>query len=323
MENSALILVYFGGVATGLMLYFLFTVAVRTRKQQLDQQMSGLSEQFTKLDQLVHDYDRERQRQYGALDETLRRLNDTTHSLQKTLANERLRGAWGQQIADGILEAAGFLRGTHYECQERVDNRNGSYFQPDYTFFLPNNFRIHMDVKFPYTNYEGYFAAEVMEDGQREQMRKRFAKDVKSRIDETRKYINVDTLDCALMFIPNETIFHFLSEDDELRDHALKSRVIICSPLSLLIVLAMIRQAVDAFALEKSLGKIRAGLIQISQDIEGYAAEMDGVNDDIAKMQSRIADLQHKRGNKLQSDARKLREWVDQQSDEFEAPTTL
>ena len=313
METSSLVFVYFAGIATGVGLYFLFTLALRTRKQQLDHQITGLGEQFIKLDQLVHQYDREQQQQNGAITETLRRLNDSTNKLQRFLANDRQRGAWGEQIADGILEAAGFLRGTHFDSQQSIVNGDDASIRPDFTFYLPNNLRIHMDVKFPYGKYEAYFSVDPLEETERAQLRTRFGKDVKAQIVETRKYISVDTLDCALMFIPNETLFHFLSEDGEIREHALKNKIIICSPLSLLIVLAMIRQTSETFALERSLGSIRAGLIKISADIGIYASDMDKLKQELMQMQNRVVDLQNKRATKLQEDARILVKLIDQQ----------
>jgi len=170
-----------------------------------------------------------------------------------------------------------------------------------------------MDVKFPYGKYEAYFSVDPLEETERAQLRTRFGKDVKAQIVETRKYISVDTLDCALMFIPNETLFHFLSEDGEIREHALKNKIIICSPLSLLIVLAMIRQTSETFALERSLGSIRAGLIKISADIGIYASDMDKLKQELMQMQNRVVDLQNKRATKLQEDARILVKLIDQQ----------
>src|SRR5258706_8387381 len=103
MELSTIVFVYFfAGIATGIVISYLFALALRGRKQQIGQEMTALGEQFHNLDQLVHQYDHERQQQSGALSERLRQLNDTTLKLQRTLANEHQRGAWGEQIADGI-----------------------------------------------------------------------------------------------------------------------------------------------------------------------------------------------------------------------------
>ena len=86
-------------------------------------------------------------------------------------------------------------------------------------------------------------------------------RDVKARIKEvtTREYINPEqnTVDYVLLFIPNEQIYSFIHEQDSsILDEGLKNRVIFCSPITLFAVLAVIRQAVDNFALERTSNEI-------------------------------------------------------------------
>ena len=86
-------------------------------------------------------------------------------------------------------------------------------------------------------------------------------RDVKARLKEvtTREYINPEqnTVDYVLLFIPNEQIYSFIHEQDSsILDEGLKNRVIFCSPITLFAVLAVIRQAVDNFALERTSNEI-------------------------------------------------------------------
>ena len=55
-----------------------------------------------------------------------------------------------------------------------------------------------------------------------------------------------------LLFIPNEQVYGFIHEQDHaLLDDALRDKVVLCSPLTLFAVLAVIRQAVDNFRLSQ------------------------------------------------------------------------
>ena len=66
------------------------------------------------------------------------------------------------------------------------------------------------------------------------------------------------------MFIPNEQVYAFINEHDRLLlDDALRNRVILCSPITLYAILAVIRQAVENFNLEKTTEQISltAGLV--------------------------------------------------------------
>ena len=59
-----------------------------------------------------------------------------------------------------------------------------------------------------------------------------------------------ETVDCLLMFIPNEQVYGFVQENDRsILDDALRNKIVVCSPLTLYAVLAVVRQAVGNFQL--------------------------------------------------------------------------
>jgi DNA recombination protein RmuC len=118
-----------------------------------------------------------------------------------------------------------------------------------------------MDVKFPFNNYLAWLGAST--DDQREQCRRSFLKDVRERIKEvaSRDYIDPaqDTLDYALLFIPNEQVYSFIHEQEPgMVDEGLRQKVVFCSPVTLYAVLAVIRQAVDNFTLEQTSKELLA-----------------------------------------------------------------
>jgi DNA recombination protein RmuC len=84
-----------------------------------------------------------------------------------------------------------------------------------------------------------------------------FIKDVKTKIKDVkdRGYVDrgEDTLDVVLLFIPNESVYEFIYEnDDTVMDYALSNNVVLTSPMSLFAVLAVIRQSVENFAFEST-----------------------------------------------------------------------
>jgi DNA recombination protein RmuC len=116
-----------------------------------------------------------------------------------------------------------------------------------------------MDVKFPLDNYIRFLEADS--DSDKARFRSDFLRDVKARIKEvtSREYINPEqnTVNYALLFIPNEQIYAFIHEQDStILDEGIKNRVVFCSPITLFAVLAVIRQAVDNFALERTSNEI-------------------------------------------------------------------
>lgn len=176
-------------------------------------------------------------------------LTETTGNLKNALSSNSGRGQWGERMAEDVLRLSGLVEGINYIKQQKLEA--GS--KPDFTFMLPRNLMLNMDVKFPFNNYQQY--VEATNDHDREECKKKFLKDVRQRLKEvqTRDYINPEqnTVDYVLLFVPNEQIFSFINETDkDLIDEAMRGKTILCSPLSLYAVLAVVRQSIDNFSLE-------------------------------------------------------------------------
>jgi DNA recombination protein RmuC len=86
------------------------------------------------------------------------------------------------------------------------------------------------------------------------------------------------------VFIPNEQVYSFINEcDPAVIDAAMKNKVILCSPLTLYAILAVIRQAIDNFNLEKTATEI-LGLLG------AFNKQWDAFKNSMERMGSRIED---------------------------------
>ncbi len=233
------------------------------KKKLIDQTLEGIKGELGKVEKSVTDFDTKRAQAFGEINTQLKttadqtnRLQETTNKLQLALANTKVRGQWGERMAEDILRFIGFVEGVNYVKQTTQEITAS---RPDFTFLLPQGLKVNMDVKFPLDNYSRYMneEAEPVKQSHKEQ----FLKDTRQRIKEvtTRDYINPEenTVDYVLVFIPNEQVYCFINENDRtLLDEALKNKVILCSPLTLYAILAVMRQAVDNFKLEKTAAQI-------------------------------------------------------------------
>ena len=178
-------------------------------------------------------------------------------------------------MADDVLRHAGMVEGVTYRKQAGI--AGGGI--PDVTFLLPGGRDLHMDVKFPVDNYLRHLEADT--DAERELHAKAFLRDVRGRVKElsTRGYIDADaTLDEVLLFIPNESVWAFIHErDPQLIDVALQQKVVLCSPVSLFAVLAVIRQAVEQTRLERTSNEILECLAGFGQQWAKFADALDVV----------------------------------------------
>ncbi|UCG99797.1 MAG: DNA recombination protein RmuC [Deltaproteobacteria bacterium] len=233
------------------------------KKGLIDQQLQQMTSKLEDVSNLMKELEKDRVKKFGELASQLNTasqqtavLMQTSNLLREALAGTKTRGQWGERMAEDVLQLAGFIENVNYFKQKTID---GTGSRPDFTFLLPENLRLNMDVKFPLNNYIKFLETDL--ESEKVRFRNDFLRDVKARIKEvtTKEYINPEqnTVNYVLLFIPNEQIYSFIHEQDSsILDEGLKNRVIFCSPITLFAVLAVIRQAVDNFALEKTSNEI-------------------------------------------------------------------
>jgi DNA recombination protein RmuC len=125
----------------------------------------------------------------------------------------------------------------------------------------------------------------------------------------TREYINPadHTVDYVIVFIPNEQIYHFINEaDTSLMDEALKLKVILCSPFTLYAVLAVIRQAVENFNLERTASEILKLLGDFDKQWGAYKEKFIALGDKIEATKKEYDTINTTRTNALERPLRKI-----------------
>jgi DNA recombination protein RmuC len=281
------------------------------KKKLIDQTLEAMKVDLQKVQDLVTQFEKDRERKFGELANQLKltaeqtgKLQETANKLYTALASTRVRGQWGERMAEDVLRLAGFIEGINYQKQKTLETT-----RPDYTFLLPQNLKVNMDVKFPLDNYLRYL--EAGEESQKEMYKTQFLKDARRRIMEvtTRDYINPEenTVDYVIVFIPNEQVYAFIIENDRsLLDEALKNKVILCSPITLYAVLAVIRQAVDNFNLEKTAAQILSLLGAFNKQWSAFLKSLEKMGKKIEEAQNEFLTLTTTRRKQLERPLREI-----------------
>ncbi|MET0901725.1 MAG: DNA recombination protein RmuC [Acidimicrobiales bacterium] len=253
------------------------------RSDAFEKRVDGLMSQVERLGDVVARLHRDGASQHSAVisglkeaQTTTRALAETTGHLREALASPKARAQWGERMADDVLRHAGMVEGVSYRKQTGI--AGGKI--PDVTFFMPGGRVLHMDVKFPVDNYLRHLEATT--DAERDTHAKTFLRDVRGRVKELAArtaYIDADTtLDEMLLFIPNESVWAFIHErDPQLIDLALGQKVVLCSPVSLFAVLAVIRQAVEQTQLTRTSNEILECLAGFGKEWAKFAEALDKV----------------------------------------------
>ncbi len=260
------------------------TTELEGKRGQIDTRLDHMNHELARVTDLLKEFEDQRGAKLDVLDGVLRQqreglaeLTQTTQGLREALSSSKARGQWGERMAEDVLQLAGFVEGIQYRKQTAVAGGTGI---PDFTFLLPRGVVLYMDVKFPLDNYLRYLDAESELDQRRH--RDAFLKDVRSKVKELadRAYqsSDADTVDCVLLFIPNEQLYGFIQEQDgAVLEHALGHKIVMCSPLTLFAVLAVVRQAVDSFRLERTTSEILDVLGAFSKQWESFVTQIDAV----------------------------------------------
>jgi DNA recombination protein RmuC len=96
--------------------------------------------------------------------------------------------------------------------------------------------------------------------------------------------------------------------DPGLLDEALRAKVVCCSPLTLFAVLAVIRQAVDAFSLERRTTEVLDELGAFSREWDRFVAQMDRVETHLDRARRAYDDLVGVRRRTLERPLERLAE---------------
>lgn len=200
-------------------------------------------------------------------------LQTSTDSLRNLLSNNRLRGNWGEQVAEDLLLASGFVEGINYTKQT-----NTAAGRPDFTFLLPDGTKLNIDAKFPFDDLIAYQEAKT--DAQRKTHLADFERAVKIKVTAitAKDYIDPgnQTCDFVVMFIPNEMIFSFIYERlPKLNDYCNKRKVILAGPYGFTALIRLVLQAYKNFRYEQGLQDIIGLVGKFQVEYEKFGQEME------------------------------------------------
>lgn len=210
------------------------------------------------------------------LDETNKQVvnfSSQLQNLQDILKNPKQRGVLGEYYLEETLKNV--MPPNSYKMQYGF--KNGDIV--DAVVFVKDKI-IPIDSKFSLENYERILNCPQKEE--REKLERLFKQDLKTRIDETSKYVRPSegTMEFAFMFIPSEAIYYDLLVNKvgavqvntrDLVEYAFRDKhVIIVSPTSFLAYLQTVLQGLRALQIEESAKMILANVEKLGRHLLSY-----------------------------------------------------
>ena len=232
---------------------------------------SSMQKQFADSNKIIKDVTNELAKIKGTNEQVLSFANQMK-SLEKILGNQKQRGIFGEiqleNLLSNVLPPEIFQMQYTFKSGDIVD-----------AIIKVNDNIIPIDAKFSLDNYNRMI--ESSDDGEIKNLEKKFKEDIKSRIDETSKYIKPDekTLDYAFMFIPADGLYQDLLNSrvgslkinsNELVSYAYLKKVMIVSPMSLFPMLQITMKALNNLKFEKEIDTVIKNVRNLSNHLASY-----------------------------------------------------
>ena len=236
-------------------------VDLQNKQMVMEKLVQQLRDEMSVHQKEIRSVEKDRVREFGELAKSLDHyreltgeLKASTDTLAKVLSNNQQRGEWGERIIEDIMVSNGLVEGVHFLKQKKLGN---TALKPDITILLPNDRVVPVDVKFPYSEMQKLSVAETKSAKQAHL--KQFEQDLKTKINRVAEYINPaqNTLDYAIMFVPNEAVFSFVNQTlPHIVDMAMGKRVLIVSPFTFLIVARTVMESYRNFMIGDKLKEV-------------------------------------------------------------------
>jgi len=220
-------------------------VLVKTAAERLVAQVTPLNERLDLLGKSLVDLGTARiedQTRVATLLESLSTkmagIDDATRRVERVLGHSQARGSWGEFELKRLLELTGMTEHVSFETQQSGYGTDATG-RPDVVLHIPGNLTVPIDAKVPFARYQE--AVSAQSEAEREPLLDQAVAAIRSHVKVlgARRYHDGPAcIGWTIMFVPIEAMLATLfARDHEIFEVARAARVLIASPLTLMLYL--------------------------------------------------------------------------------------
>lgn len=278
------------------------------RKKAVETLLEPLRETLRSLDKRTQEIEKARLDAYSRIDQHVQLLAQATSSLQQqttslttALRSSQVRGRWGEIALRNVAELAGMTEHCDFDEQSAATDSR----RPDLTVHLPGGRRIAVDAKAPLTDFLA--ATEATDESAREAALDRHVRALKGHIKTlaNRDYAEAlgSDLDLVVMFLPGDPFLAAaFARDPDLQVNALRSKVLIATPTTLVALLRTVAiywqqrsLAENAETIAQAARELYQRAAKFSEDLEkigkGLGAALKAYNDAVGSFDRRLLPM--------------------------------
>jgi len=224
--------------------------SLKERETAIAQLLEPIKESLRKQEEQAQSIVREHRESAGKISgqiENLVKVQDLlqreTRNLSTALRRPEVRGRWGEITLRRVVELAGLSEHCDFTEQEHIAGAERGPLRPDLLVHMPESRTIVVDAKTPLDAYMD--AAEATDDEARRTALARHAMQVEQRVRELGQKSYWEQFEhspeFAVLFLPGDQFLSAaLAERPDLIESALKQRIIVTTPSTLMALLKVI-----------------------------------------------------------------------------------
>ena len=223
---------------------------LKERQKAIEHLLEPVREALKKTENQIRTIEQERKQSYGSLAKHIeltgvaqQELRRETSKLVQALKQPQVRGRWGEMTLHRLVELAGMVEYCDFNEQVQAIGADDQKLRPDMTIHLPNSRIIVIDAKTPLHAYLEAFETDD-ENIRREAMIKHtqnVTTQIKKLSEKSYWQAFDNALDFVVLFMPGDQFLAAaLKQKPDLIETAMKDRVILATPTSLVGLLRVI-----------------------------------------------------------------------------------
>lgn len=279
----------------------------KSSAESVEELLKPIKQKFDDFSKNVRESDEKAERRSGSMEKMINMLSEQSRSVgsqAKALADaitgqSKVQGDFGEMLLVDLLRESGLEEGVNFDVQAVIRDESGREIKsdegrtmlPDVIVHYPDGGEVIVDSKVSLKDFVAWNQATTVEE--RRHYAREHINSIKGHVNELRSkdyasYIpeGRKKIDYNLMFIPIESAFRLMQEEEPLLWQQAKNQgVLIVSQMSLAIVLNMVLVAWRQFDQQRNIQEVFKTASELMSAVENWMGEY-------VRIGGRIEDLQ-------------------------------